>query len=202
MARSRSSTSSPETSSNRCLRRTSETSVHTPLVERYAPVLVLITAFDCPQLLVTAPDWMVTPVERLLEVKIRKPPETRQLAEWFTPARRESTDDRSEKTNEPCRALVCAWYPSATEAAPLAVLSSPAAKEDTCAAVERRPNAVALSPLARTSWPIATEYAPMLAASHCVPLIPPARNAAFRGYHTMRVPAPSAGMPLPEMSPS
>src|SRR3954471_4070968 len=145
-------------------------------------MLVLITALLCPQLLATEPDWIVTPVDRLLEVKIRKPPDTRQLAEWFTPARSESTEERSEKTNEPCRALVCAWYPSATEAAPLAVLSSPTAKEDCCAAVDRRPNATPLSPLARTSWPMATEYAPTLAASHCVPLMPPARKAAFRGY--------------------
>src|SRR3954464_642196 len=111
-------------------------------------MLVLITALLCPQLLVVAPDWMVTPGVRLRAVKIRNPPLTRQLAEWFTPARSVSTDERSENTNEPWRALVCAWYPSATDAAPEAVLSSPTAKDDCCAAVLRSPKATALLALA------------------------------------------------------
>ena len=81
----------------------------TPPVVSRAPPLVVITAYAWPQLLTDAPDWMVTPVDRLLEVKIRNPPDTRQLAEWFTPARSESTEERSENTKEPCRALVCAW---------------------------------------------------------------------------------------------
>src|ERR1700745_699787 len=106
--RSRCRMSSPSTVAKRCLRCTSELSVHTPEVLRYALVLVLITALLCPQLLTTEPDWMVTPVVRLLEVKIRKPPLTRQLAEWLTPARRLATEDGWENTNEPCRALVCA----------------------------------------------------------------------------------------------
>src|SRR5688500_13934479 len=110
MERSRSlpSNASPSTDSKRCLRRTSDTLVQIPEVERYAPVLVLITASLWPQLLTVVPDWKVTPVARLLDVKIRNPPEVRQLAEWLTPARIVSTVDRSPKTNEPCRWFVCA----------------------------------------------------------------------------------------------
>src|SRR6202008_2914866 len=107
--RRRVSTSSPATFSKRCFRFTSETLCHTPAVVSRAPVLVLITALAWPQLLTEAPDWMVTPVLRLLAVKIRKPPDVRQLAEWFTPARSESTEERSENTKLPERALVCAW---------------------------------------------------------------------------------------------
>src|SRR5688500_1728882 len=33
----------------------------------------------------------------------------------------------------------------------------------------------------------------MLASPHCVPSMYPARNAAFSGYHIIRVPEPSAG---------
>ena len=50
------STSSPETSAKRCLRFTSEAFSQTPPVLRYAPVLVLMTAEACPQLLTVAPD--------------------------------------------------------------------------------------------------------------------------------------------------
>src|SRR5690349_11340857 len=100
--------SSPSTLSKPCFRSTLDEFCHTPAVVRSAPVLVLMTALECPQLLTEAPDWIVTPVERLLDVNTRKPPLTRQLAEWLTPARSVSTLDRSEKTKLPARALVCA----------------------------------------------------------------------------------------------
>ncbi len=58
--------------------------------------------------------------------------------------------------------------------------------------------AVLLSPDARTSWPIATLYRPVQPSSHCAPVTTPARNAAFSGYHSIRVPGPSAGIALTE----
>ncbi|MNR44330.1 hypothetical protein D3C85_1630560 [compost metagenome] len=89
------------------------------------------------------------------------------MEEWFTPALKMPSFPfgslgkyatlRSANTNEPWRALVCALYPSATEAAPLATVFSPMATLENCAAVVPMPNATALSPDALTFCPMATE---------------------------------------------
>jgi hypothetical protein len=56
---------------------------------------------------------VATDLLRLLDVKIRKPPLTRQLAGCCTPARMVSGVERSPKTNDPCRTSVSAREPSA-----------------------------------------------------------------------------------------
>ena len=61
--------------------------------------------------------------------------------------------------------------------------------------------------LAIVLYPMAVEYKPIFAASHCVPLTLPALNAHNLGIHIMRPPAPLAGVrpliesPVAKMAP-
>ncbi len=80
--------------------------------------------------------------------------------------------------------------PIAVEANPLAVVDFPIAVEANPLATVKLPIAVEKTPLAVVLEPIAVELSPMLASSHSVPSALPARNAALRGYHMRRVPAP------------
>ena len=57
-----------------------------------------------------------------------------------------------------------------------------------------RPTATLLTPRACVPVPKATLPNPTLASFHRSPVALPARNAAFPGYHIIRVPAPVAGM--------
>ncbi len=91
-------------------------------------------------------------------------------------------------------ALAVVFWPIAVDQEPLAVVPLPSAVELWPLAVVLTPVAVEALPLAVVLMPIAKDWLPTFASSHRFPVTRPARNAAFRGYHITRTPAPVTGM--------
>src|SRR5262249_24695497 len=77
---------------------------------------------------------------------------------------------------------------------PAATFERPMTNEPYACAVVPMPNAAEERPLATVAVLNAAEYTPILESDHPSPSVSPTRNAAFAGYHIIRVPAPEAGI--------